>query len=260
MMSTRVLRSGAVSLGALGMLLFGAGTARAESHLVGSDYISRPLVLPKGVLRIDGGPHRPYFSGQVMPAGQLQVIINEGQDQAYLVPGAGYGVIDKLELGAVWPLRLSPDLNLADLTLYGKYELQRGNVEVAAYAELLIPVESVLQLAGGVPVYVHLGPNLRLDTGGFVRIVFADDPVLVLDVPLSVPIQVSPEVFVGPELAIEIIDFDTVAVPLGVLAGYTLGSGIGSIGDLFGRLTLADITNGADTVRFDIGAELYFDL
>jgi len=260
MISTRVLRWGALSLGAMGLLLFGAGTARAESHLVGSDYISRPLVLPKGVLRIDGGPHRPYFNGQVMPAGQLQVIINEGQDQAYLVPGAGYGVIDKLELGAVWPLQISPELDLSDLTLYGKYELQRGNVEVAAYGELLIPVQSVLQLAGGVPVYVHLGPNLRLDTGGFLRIVFADDAALVVDVPLSVPIQVSPEVFVGPEVAIEIIDFDRVAIPLGVLAGYTLGSGIGSIGDLFGRLTLADISNGADTIRFDIGAELYFDL
>ena len=71
---------------------------------------------------------------------------------------------------------------------------------------------------------------------------------------------VSPQVFVGPEVAIEIFDFDTVAVPLGVIAGYTLGSGIGSIGDLFGRLTLVDIAHGADTVRFDIGAELYFDL
>jgi len=173
MISTRVQRWGALSLGALGLLLFGAGTARAESHLVGSDYISRPLVLPKGVLRIDGGPHRPYFSGQVMPAGQLQVIINEGQDQAYLVPGAGYGVIDKLELGAVWPLQISPDLDLSDLTLYGKYELQRGNVEVAAYGELRIPVQSVLEIAGGVPVYVHMGTNLRLDTGGFLRIVYS---------------------------------------------------------------------------------------
>src|SRR5688572_18637188 len=38
----------------------GAGPATtpavAESRLVGSDYSSRPLVLPKGVLRIDAGP------------------------------------------------------------------------------------------------------------------------------------------------------------------------------------------------------------
>jgi len=244
----------------LGLWLLWGEPARAESHLVGSDYISRPLVLPTGVLRIDGGPRRPYPRGQVMPSGQLQVFVNQGQDVAVLSPGAGYGVMDGLELGAVWPLVLSPDLDLLDLSVYGKYQLQRGSIEVAAYAELRIPVQNDLELAGGVPVNLHLAPNLRLETGGFLRLVFGDDTNFLVDVPLSMPIQVSPQVFVGPEIAVEIFDFDTVALPLGVIAGYTLGSGIGSIGDLFGRLTLVDIAHGANTVRFDIGAELYFDL
>jgi hypothetical protein len=243
-----------------GLWAFGIQPAQAESHLVGSDYISRPLVLPKGVLRIDGGPRRPYFDGQVMPGGQLQVFVSEGQDLAVLSPGAAYGVIDNLELGAVWPLLLSPNLDLLDLSAYAKYQLQRGHVEVAAYGELRIPVQDELEIAGGVPVNLHLAPNLRLETGGFLRVVFNDDTDFVVDVPLSAPIQVSPAVFVGPEIAIQILDFNTVAVPLGVIAGYTLGTGIGSIGDLFARLTLADIAHGADTVRFDIGAELYFDL
>jgi len=244
----------------VGLWLCRGESAHAESHLVGSDYISRPLVLPKGVLRIDGGPRRPYPNGQVMPGGQLQVLINQGQDVALLVPGAAYGVAEGLELGAVWPLVLSPDLDLLDLSVYGKYLLQRGSTEVAAYAELRIPVQNDLEIAGGVPVNLHLAPNLRLETGGFLRLVFGDDTNFLVDLPLSVPIQVSPQVFVGPEVAIEIFDFDTVALPLGVIAGYTLGSGIGSIGDLFGRLTLVDIAHGADTVRFDIGADLYFDL
>src|SRR5215510_5041313 len=148
-----------------GLWVFGVQPAQAESHLVGSDYISRPLVLPKGVLRIDGGPRRPYVGGQVMPSGQLQVFVNDGQDIALLSPGAAYGVIDDLELGAVWPLLLSPDLDLLDLSLYGKYQLQRGQIEVAAYGELRIPVQNDLELAGGVPVYLHLGQNLRLETG-----------------------------------------------------------------------------------------------
>jgi hypothetical protein len=234
--------------------------ARAESHLVATDYISRPLVLPKGVLRIDGGPRRPYPGGQIMPAGQLQVFVNKGQDVALLSPGAAFGVIDDLELGAVWPLVLSPDLDLLDLSVYGKYQLQRGSVEVAAYGELRIPVQNDLEVAGGVPVNLHLSPDFRVETGGFLRLVFSEDINFLIDVPISVPIQVSPQVFVGPELGIEISDFDYVAVPLGVLAGYTLGSGLGSIGDLFGRLTITDIAHGANTVRFDIGAELFFDL
>ena len=233
--------------------------AAAESRLVGSDYISRPLVLPKGVLRIDAGPRRPDPSGQLMPAGQLQFLINKDfDDLAYLVPGAGIGVVDKLELGAVWPLRLSPDLDLSDLSVYGKYSLQRGDIEVAGYGEVRIPIENDLEITGGVPVYVHLD-GARLETGGFVRLGFGDDTTVSFEIPLSAPIQVSPEVFVGPEIGVMIFDFDDVSIPVGVIAGYTLGGGISSIGDLLARLTLVDITDGADSIRLDIGAELFFD-
>jgi len=235
-------------------------TVHAQSRLVGSDYISRPLVLPAGVLRIDAGPRRPYSGGQVMPAGQLQFYVNKDfDDGALVVPGAGIGVIDKLELGAAWPLQISPDLNLLDVSVYGKYSLQRGHVEVAGFAEVRIPIEADFELTGGLPVFIHVSNSMRIETGGFVRLGFGDDTSVTLHVPASVPIQVSPEVFVGPELGIEIREFEDVAIPLGVIAGYTLG-GISSIGDLFGRLTLADISSGADTVRLDFGAEIFFDL
>jgi hypothetical protein len=235
--------------------------ALAQSRLVGSDYISRPLVLPPGVLRLDAGPRRPYSNGQLMPAGQLQFFINQNYDDAaYFVPGAGVGVIDKLELGAVWPLRVSPDLDLSDLSLYGKYSLQRGQIEIAGYGEIRIPIEADLELAGGVPVFLHLSNEVRLETGGFIRLTFGDDTTATFYVPLSAPIQVSPEVFVGPEIGLEIRDFEDVALPIGVVAGYTLGGGISSIGDLLARLTFADVTSGTDTVRLDLGAEIFFDL
>jgi hypothetical protein len=196
-----------------------------------------------------------------MPAGQLQFFINKNyDDEAYFVPGGGVGVIDKLELGAVWPLRVSPDLNLSDLSVYGKYSLQRGEIEVAGYAELRIPIENDLELTGGVPVFFHLSNAVRLETGGFIRLRFGGDTTATFLVPLSAPIQVSPEVFVGPEIGIEIRDFEDVALPMGVMAGYTLGGGISSIGDLLARLTFADVTNGTDSVRLDLGAEIFFDL
>jgi hypothetical protein len=254
-------RRGSLALMACAFVFCDVGMASASSRLVGSDYNSRPLVLPKGVLRLDGGPRRPYSNGQVMPGGQLQFLINrDADDFAFLVPGAGYGVVDDLELGAVWPLQLSPQLNLLDLSAYGKYSLQRGSVEVAAYGEVRVPIEADLELTFGIPVFVHLSDAMRLETGGFIRLSFADDTAVTLLAPVSLPIQVSPEVFVGPETGIEIRDFESVAIPLGVLAGYTLGGGISSIGDLFARLTFADISHGADTIRFDVGAELFFDL
>jgi hypothetical protein len=245
----------------IGVLCGAVPSAWAESRLVGSDYVSRPLVLPQGVLRVDAGPRRPYSNGQLMPAGQLQFLINKDfDDVAYLVPGAAYGVIDKLELGAVWPLRISPDLDLSDLSVYGKYSLQRGQIEAAGYAELRIPIEGDLELTGGVPVFLHLNNAVRLETGGFIRLTFGDDTTATFHVPLSAPILVSPEVFVGPEVGIEIRDFEDVALPVGVIAGYTLGGGISTIGDLLARLTFADLTNGADAIRLDVGAELFFDL
>ena len=148
---------------------------------------------------------------------------------------------------------------MLDLAAYGKYALQRGHVEVAGYAEIRIPIEADLELVGGVPVFVHLSNSLRIETGGFIRLGFGDGTPVALHVPASVPIQVSPEVFVGPEIGIEIHDFKDVAIPLGVIAGYTLG-GISTLGDLFARLTLTDIGSGADSVRLDFGAELFFDL
>jgi hypothetical protein len=239
---------------------FGAAPAWAQSRLVGSDYLSRPLVLPKGVLRIDAGPRRPYPSGQVMPAGQLQFFVNKNADDAaYLVPGAGVGVIDKLELGGVWPLRLTPDPDLSDISVYGKYSLQQGQIEIAGYAEVRIPIENDLELTAGVPMYLHLDSSVRLETGGFLRLGFGNDTPVSFEIPVSAPIQVSPEVFVGPELGVLIRDFEDVAVPVGVIAGYTLGGGISSIGDLIARLTLVDVTNGADNVRLDLGAEIFFD-
>lgn len=235
--------------------------AEAFSDQVGADYLSRPLVLPQGTLRIDGGARRPYFGGQLMPAGQFQFFVNDDlDDSALLVPGAAYGAMEDLELGGSWPLRISPGLDLLDLSLYGKYSLQRGQVEVAAFAELRVPVQDDLEIGGGVPVYVHLDRSMRLETGGFLRVRFGADTTVSLHAPVSLPIAVSPQVFVGPEVGIEIIDFDMVSIPLGVIAGYTLGSGISAIGDLFGRLTLVHVGSGTDAVRFDVGAELYFDL
>lgn len=246
--------------GVLGLIAAFAGSAHAQTGDVGPTYVYRPLVLPEGVLRIDAGPRRPYGPGQVWETGQLQFQINrEFQDFAFLVPGAAYGLMDKLEVGAVWPLMISPDLDLLDLSLYGKYELALGEVDVAGFGEVRIPIEGDFELGVGVPVYIHLSDTLRLDTGGFMRIVFGDDVTILLDAPLALAVQINRDVFLGPELAIEIYDFDEVNVPLGIFGGYTLRDGGRTLGDLIGRFAIVDLENGFDSVRFDLGINLYFD-
>lgn len=244
---------------ASGLAALSPSWAQAQSADVGAVYVERPLVLPEGILRIDAGPRRPYSGGQVWSGGQLQFQINDFQDFAFLVPGVAYGIVDRVEVGAVWPLMISPDLDLSDLSLYGKYELALGQVDFAAYGEVRIPIESDLELTAGVPVYVHLNNTMRLDTGGFLRLVFADDVNVLLTAPLGLMIQATPDIFVGPELAIEIFDFDEVNVPLGVIGGYTLRDGGRTLGDLFARFAIVDLDEGFDFVRLDFGAEFYFE-
>jgi hypothetical protein len=255
----QLMRCAGLLAGVCGLIAGFATTAHAQTGDVGPTYVYRPLVLPEGILRIDAGPRRP-FAGQVWDTGQLQFQINrEFQDFAYLVPGAAYGIMDRLEVGAVWPLMISPDLDLLDLSAYGKYELQLGKVDIAAYGEVRIPIESDFELGVGVPIYVHLSDTLRLDTGGFMRIIFGDDVTIALTAPLALAVQATRDIFIGPELAIEIYDFDEVNVPLGVFGGYTLRDGGRTLGDLIGRFAMVDVEHGFDSVRFDLGVNLYFD-
>jgi hypothetical protein len=247
-------------VGVFGVIALGAGTAHAQTSDVGPTYVYRPLVLPEGVLRIDAGPRRPFGPGQVWSTGQLQFHINrEFQDFAFLVPGAAYGIMDRLEVGVVWPIEISPDVDLLDLNVYGKYELQLGQVDIAAFGEIRIPIQNDFELTAGVPIYIHLSDTLRLDTGGFMRVVFGDDVTVILTAPLALAVQATRDVFLGPELAIEVYDFDEVNVPLGIFGGYTIRDGGRTLGDLLGRFAIVDIENGFDAVRLDLGVELYFD-
>ncbi len=241
--------------------VFLPNVAQARSRQVGDSLVQRPLVLPEGVLRIDGGPSRPYFGGQISHAGQFQLLtIRDASDRAFLVPGAAYGLGSGVELGGVWPLRIAPDLDLSDISAYAKYQLQQGNVELAGYGELRIPVESDLELAAGLPVRVHLDTSLSLDTGGYFRIVFQDDPLGVFHVPLSLSIGLAPEWTLVAEAGLELIDFDELNLPLGVMGAYSVRSGVGTLGDFFVRLGLGDISEAGELWRIDVGAQMYFDL
>lgn len=248
---------------ALGVLLLAAQHPRraaAESHAVGARYLDRPLVLPEGVIRIDGGPKRPFFGGQVVPGGQLQLFLNESSDFVQLVAGGAYGIGDGWELGAVWPLQLSPDFDLRDLSIYGSRSIaQDAQLSVAAFGEVRVPVESDFELAGGAPVQYRYRPDVRIDTGAYLRLALGDDARVALQLPVSVPVRIAPDWTLGPELGVEVVDFDSLNLPLGVLGTYSMGRGLRSLGDLFARIALVDLLDGLDAIRLDVGVDLYFD-
>lgn len=248
-----------LALGLAAATLTVATASDAKSRRVGAAWIKRPLVLPQGVIRLDAGPRRP-LGAQVRSAGQLQFHLVDGADDpAFLVPGVAYGLSKKAEVGAVWPLRFAPDLDLADVSLYGRYLLQNGSVQIAGFGELLIPIESDLAIGAGLPLQISLSPNMRLDTGAFLRLVFAADPIGIVNVPAALLIQLTPTWGVGIETGVDLIDFEQAKLPFGLVGAYSLSSGLGSLGDIFGRMGIENIGSGLDYFRVEIGAELYWD-
>lgn len=233
--------------------------AAAESHAVGARYLDRPLVLPEGVFRVDGGPQRPFFGGQVASGGQLQLLFGK-TDSALAVAGGAYGISEGWEVGAAWPLQLSPELDLRDVSIYGTRSIARDSeLWVAAFGEVRLPIESALELAAGAPVRFLYRPHIRIDTGAYLRLALGDEARFALHLPASVPLRLADDWTLGPEAMVEVVNFDSFALPVGLRGTYSIHRGIRALGDAFARLALVDITEGVDAVRVDLGIELYFD-
>jgi hypothetical protein len=149
------------------------------------------------------------------------------------------GVLENLEVQATpIPLLLSPDLQFGNPSLGATYRFTDGDVEVGGRAKVFIPVAKGRKffMMAGAPVLVHLGDDMRLDTGatfafqfdpGHVGL-FNYDDVLSYEpgVPLKLTAQISEQIFAGGSSGFGILDFDkagdTLFIPLGLHGGYTL--------------------------------------
>lgn len=236
-----------------------AASATATTSAVRLEYIQRQLVLPEGTMRFDAGPHWPDYDSQLK-----HVVIRGSSNLDYLNPGLTFGVVEDLEVGAIAPLLLSPDLDVEDPRLHALFQFQRGDVDLGLYGELRLGFFDQWRLTGGVPIQWDLSRSVRLDTGGFLELVFGDGSSMNLIVPAQLPIQLSRSLYVGVESGVEFYslfdDNSGVALPLGGFIGYTFGKGAGTVGDLYARVRLHDIENGFDVVSLMVGTELYFDM
>jgi len=222
-------------------------------------HVDRDLAVPRHTLRLDGGPRWP------LPSGQLSHYVHRDADDALLLRvGASFGITENLELGFVQPLLLHPEGDLQNPTFHGTYQFGRGTVDVGVFWGVGIPYEGHLVLRGGIPLYIHAGERVRLDLGAFLRSEFPQDNTTVdLEVPFLVPINVTPQVFLGPEVAmITWGGFEDVAVPVGFFVGYTIVTGGGTLGDISGRIRETDVRSprAFDQVELLVAADLFFDL
>jgi hypothetical protein len=239
-------------------LLARAVPAAASSAQVPGAFIDRPLTLPAAVMRLDGGPRWPDYDAT------FKHIVNEGgPDQDYLNPGLSFGLTDDFELGLVYPIELSPDTTLHDPRIYILYQLDPGTTSYGIFVQARLGFHQRHSITAGVPLYHRLAQSVRLETGGFAQIDgIGDDSRLNLLAPVYFSFQISNRFYAGPEAGLGLYgifdDGSGIATPIGGFLGYTLGAGGRPLGDLYGRVRLTDVPDGALELMF--GIEFFFDL
>ena len=200
-------------------------------------YLSRPVSLGHGVLRIDAGPSDYGYMdhGELNGSRGFRAVDRPGDAQLRLGLGAAYGVTSAFEVGGLLlPLQLSPDGDVGDLEFYGRFALSSV---LALQATLQLPTQTDLGVGVGVPVKLPFGGGHRLETGIELEFIFADDPVANLDVPVAFSFSLTDAVFAGFRTGIFFAAMEEIAINLGIQAGVTI------VGDL-------DLTGSLNFPRF----------
>jgi hypothetical protein len=243
---------------ALPLSLLGS-EAFATSGRVPVPVARRALTLPDATFRLDDGPYWPLPSGLVETTFWRAGDGRESRTRLNL--GLGFGITDDFELGAhVLKLDVDPDTNLADPSVYLMYRFLGGEVELGLFGEVSAPFERNPLLTVGMPIALHIGDRVRLDTGPFVQFDFEDETNPDLIVPFQLPISVTQRVTFGPEAAVVLHDFEHDQFLLGFFAGYTLTAGGRTLGDIGGRLRLPSVEDGFDVFQLLFELDLFFDL
>jgi hypothetical protein len=241
----------------LSVTLFGLTVMSSTSvFALPTAYTARPLAVPRGTLRLDGGPRWPDHDAQ------LKQVVNSGPNQFFVNPGFAYGVQQDLEAGGVVPLRVEPDFQLENPRAYLLYQISPADPGLGIFGEVEVGIHSPFVLTLGVPALLKMGATTRFDFGGFMRIAFSGDGNSVdLVVPAYLPFQLGNRFFAGPEAAVihrqAFTNLSDFAVPVGGFLGYTVGSPAGTFADLILRTRLLDPLDGLTPFEVMFAVEVY---
>jgi len=205
--------------------------------------IDRPLALPKMTLE---------------PLGMFDLSRFADTNVISLKLGAGFGIIDNLEAGLLFPLVLSPDMDVGIMPIYGLYELgpfMDGQLRTAGRLTFYIPIpeHSDFGLLLDAPVKFKFHDMFAAIGGVGLGLTFADDTVFMLNFDLGALVQAMEalafELRFGIHLAIA--DNTATLIPLYFRGQYTL---MGDL-DVFAEFGFGDLKEaGADWIQFTVGA------
>lgn len=286
---TRARRVGAVVLGlaaALGGLDFVEAAPAVHEDRLDRSQVSRPLTLPRNVLRIDLGPpdlttlDGGLLSGQV-PRGVRVGRLTEDSSEVLFSIGAGlaFGLIRDLEVGAhFFPILVLPVGEYGDVELYGRYRfIDLPKLEWAVQVKFNLPTIGAFGAGLDVPMVYRLGKSVRLETGVMFEVSATSnnrnesDPTLGVHVPLAVLANFTPAVWGGLQSGLYTVPTgvdELVFARLGAVVGTTLGRYRSEpVADLMAIVRLPRLldTSAADGNRAGLvdvifGARFYFRL
>jgi hypothetical protein len=175
-------------------------------------------------------------------------------------------IVEHLELGVRTGARFGDDAIAANADYFGRmYDRQtfaagggtmanpeariRGElvdlevIELALEGRVVLPFESRSHagLMMGVPLAFHIGSIVRLDTGVFIPVVFADPTVAAFSLPLDAWFQVSPKLWLGPMTGVVVGTNST--TPTDISLGFGLGYQVASWVDLKTMVLAPDINH-----------------
>ncbi len=212
----------------------------------------RNLTNAKNTVEVIAGPLGNYGGGGITLQDTITGIdLTNGEIEKGIAIGfnlgAAYGVNNDLSIGAmVAPLSISPDFSYNNPTLFGKYRFLHGSFEAAGALGLTIPVAEGSDFGMSVGVPLRNRGTLRIDVAPTVNLIFADELVANVSVPIQAFYNVQPDLFVGLVTGANFTDdFGTIGVPVGLGAGYTLQAPEGPMLDInatfvFPGLVIAD--------------------
>jgi hypothetical protein len=244
------------SLLALALVSTLAPAVNAASDRIEAAFAPRKMTLPKHTLRLDDGPYWP------LPSGLVEISFYDAGDdtdsETALNFGAGFGLIENLEVGA-HVVKYADNTFFAP-SVYGLFRFLDTTAELGVYAEVTPRLNDDPTLLAGMPVGIHLGQSLRLDTGPFIAFPLETNIDSVFIAPLQVPINITPEVYLGPEAALTWVEFDESDFLLGFFAGYTLSTANGAWGDLGGRFRVPSTEIGMDLWQVLFELDVFIDI
>lgn len=242
-------------------------------------YAKRGLTMEKGTVRVDfsnagfGITDSPGIIALGGGSRGLNLGYNGSDFSVALGLGASVAIIDNLEAGFLLvPLSLSPATDFGNMGFYGRYRFISGSFELGGQVALTIPTSGGFGMSFGLPALIRLSDTMRLDTGVVLNLTLDPGTAVGLGVPLLLAFQISDPFWFGIRTGLNLGNFDavgdTISVPLGVAAGYSVAmSGTASLLDITGEFTWTQFINSGhpDTIVPDnfaiiLGAALYLDL